>query len=608
MAETLSRRVQMLVRRIVPNTLRSQIAVVLALIALVTVFGMGAYFDHSMRQTNRAEIETRLEAEARIIGRSLAGTLNARTDTALIQEQVQAFGADTESRITIIRADGVVIADSAADPAAMDNHLDRPEIAEALASGIASAQRQSGTLDDEFLYVAVRIPDAPGYVSEVAVNMNQVNAANDDLRKRVVLVALIGALVASASGLFFARRISNSLAELEESVTLMASGEFGAEVDLPNTRELSALADAFNRMSLRLDESFAENRRARMRWASAFASLSDGLLLVNSREEVTALNPAGAKLLDADLEWAVGKSFVLVVRDHELISLLREALRRQETRRSVIEFTRGDRIIEATAGPVAGFNEAYAVVLLRDVTELRRLETVRREFVANVSHELRTPIASIKAMVETLEAGAIEDRELTFDFLNRMVAESDRLAALVDDLLDLGRLESGRVNLHLEPLDPADLLTRAAERLRPQTERARVSLSTDLAIGLPRVLADRARIEQVILNLVHNAIKFTPAGGSITVTAEPRGNELVVAVKDTGAGIAPADQNRLFERFYKVDRSRRSEGTGLGLAITKHIVQAHEGAIWVESEPGKGATFYFSLPFAASHSRNTSGD
>jgi two-component system phosphate regulon sensor histidine kinase PhoR len=597
--ESLLEHARNVVRRIVPKTLRGQIALVLALIALVTVFAMGAYFDHSMRQTNRADIETRLEAEARLIGRGLVGTLGAEPDASLVQEQVQAFGSDTDSRITIVRADGLVIADSAVDPASMNNHLDRPEIAEAFANGMSTAQRQSGTLDEEFLYVAIRIPDAPEYVSEVALSMSAIDAAHADLRQRVVLVALIAALFASASGLFLARRISKSLAELEASVTSMASEEFGAEVELPNTQELSALADAFNRMSLRLDESFAENRRARMRWASAFASLSDGLLIVNSREEVTALNPAGARLLDAELEWAVGTSFVLVVRDHELISLLREALRRQETRQSVIEFARGDRIIEATAGPVAGFNEAHAVVLLRDVTELRRLETVRREFVANVSHELRTPIASIKAMVETLEAGAIEDRELTFDFLNRMVAESDRLAALVDDLLDLGRLETGRVNLHVEPLDPADLLTRAAERLRPQTERARVSLSTNIPAGLPRVLADRARIEQVILNLVHNAIKFTPPGGDITITAEAKGDELVVAVRDTGAGIALDDQSRLFERFYKVDRSRRSEGTGLGLAITKHIVQAHDGAIWVESELGHGATFYFTLPFAA---------
>jgi two-component system phosphate regulon sensor histidine kinase PhoR len=490
----------------------------------------------------------------------------------------------------------------------MDNHLDRPEIAQAFERGKGVATRQSGTFDDEFLYVAVQIPGAPGYVSEVALSMNQINAANNALRQRVAAAAVIAALVASAAGIYFARRISNSLAELERNVALVAAGRFGAEVELPQTRELRALADSFNRMSSQLGESFAENRRASMRWASAFASLNDGLLLVNSREEVTALNPAGAALLDADLEWAVGKSFVLVVRDHELITLLREALRRQETRQSVIELTLGERTIEATAGPVAGFNEPHAIVLLRDVTELRRLETVRREFVANVSHELRTPIASIKAMVETLEAGAIEDRDLTYDFLNRMVGESDRLAALVDDLLDLGRLELGRVTLHIEPLDPADLLNRAVERLRPQTERARVSLTTAIPAGLPRVAADRARIEQVVLNLVHNAIKFTPAGGSISVTASPGDAELVVSVQDTGAGIAPEELGRLFERFYKVDRSRRSEGTGLGLAIAKHIVQAHDGSIWVESEVGKGSRFYFTLPFASARSARTASE
>jgi two-component system phosphate regulon sensor histidine kinase PhoR len=607
-AESFTDRARALFLRVVPNTLQGQIALVLAMIALVAVFGMGVFIDHSVRQANLSEIESRLEAEARLVGRGLTDALTGGASPAALQALVQEFGTDTETRITIIRSDGLVIADSAADPTTMDNHLDRPEIAQAFERGKGVATRQSGTFDDEFLYVAVQIPGAPGYVSEVALSMNQINAANNALRQRVAAAAVIAALVASAAGIYFARRISNSLAELERNVALVAAGRFGAEVELPQTRELRALADSFNRMSSQLGESFAENRRASMRWASAFASLNDGLLLVNSREEVTALNPAGAALLDADLEWAVGKSFVLVVRDHELITLLREALRRQETRQSVIELTLGERTIEATAGPVAGFNEPHAIVLLRDVTELRRLETVRREFVANVSHELRTPIASIKAMVETLEAGAIEDRDLTYDFLNRMVGESDRLAALVDDLLDLGRLELGRVTLHIEPLDPADLLNRAVERLRPQTERARVSLTTAIPAGLPRVAADRARIEQVVLNLVHNAIKFTPAGGSISVTASPGDAELVVSVQDTGAGIAPEELGRLFERFYKVDRSRRSEGTGLGLAIAKHIVQAHDGSIWVESEVGKGSRFYFTLPFASARSARTASE
>jgi two-component system phosphate regulon sensor histidine kinase PhoR len=303
---------------------------------------------------------------------------------------------------------------------------------------------------------------------------------------------------------------------------------------------------------------------------------------------------------------AVGQAFVVVTRDHELTALLRDALQRQEVRRSVIEFSRGDRTIEATARPVAGYNERFAIVTLRDVTELRRLESVRREFVANVSHELRTPLASIRAMVETLEAGAIEDDDLANEYLRRIVGEVDRLAALVDDLLDLGRLESGRVHHHMEPLDPRDLLTRAAERLRPQTERARLKMVIDVPAGLPDVLADRARIEQVMLNLVHNAIKFTPPGGSITVRAHSEADMLVTEVIDTGAGIPEEEQGRLFERFYKADKARRSEGTGLGLAIAKHIVQSHGGMIHVESVPGHGATFSFTLPLAGSVSPDSS--
>ncbi len=238
-------------------------------------------------------------------------------------------------------------------------------------------------------------------------------------------------------------------------------------------------------------------------------------------------------------------------------------------------------------------------MVIRDVTEIRRLEGIRREFVANVSHELRTPLASIKALVETLEAGAIDDPAVATDFLRRVVGEVDRLAALVDDLLDLARLETGRVTLHREPLDPADLLWRAAERLRPQIERARLRLEVPVRAELPPVYADRARIEQVLLNLIHNAIKFTPAGGTITVDAVESGPVLQVTVRDTGVGVSTEELPRVFERFYKADKARRSDGTGLGLAIAKHIVQVHGGTIWVESAPGEGASFTFTLPLAA---------
>jgi two-component system phosphate regulon sensor histidine kinase PhoR len=589
--------------RLIPWTLGGRLALTLALITAIAMLGLGIFLNISLRSIYLERLENDLESQARLIGRSIAPQLASNPTPAEIDPVIKAFGTDTEVRITIVAADGSVVGDSVGDPADMNNHLDRPEIADAFQSGVSSARRESGTFDNrEYLYVAVLIPDAPGFVSETAMPMSVVNEATAEIRSQVIAGTLIAVMVAIAAAVFIARRIGGSLTDLRDTAVRVASGDLSATVDPPGTQELGDLARAFNLMTNQLDTLVEENRRARMRWASAFASLSDGLILVDNTEHLTAMNPAGAELLDTDLEWSIGQAFAVVARDHELTALLREALQRQELRRSVIEFSRGGRTIEATARPVAGYNERYAVVTLRDVTELKRLESVRREFVANVSHELRTPLASIRAMVETLEAGAIEDQELSNQFLHRIVGEVDRLAALVDDLLDLGRLDSGRVHLHLEPLDPRDLLTRAAERLRPQTERARLDLVIDVPAGLPQVIADRPRVEQVMLNLVHNAIKFTRAGGTIAVRARRDGDQLVIEVNDTGAGIAQEELGRLFERFYKADKARRSDGTGLGLAIAKHIVQAHGGAIWVESEVGRGSTFFFTLPIASAAS------
>jgi two-component system phosphate regulon sensor histidine kinase PhoR len=237
------------------------------------------------------------------------------------------------------------------------------------------------------------------------------------------------------------------------------------------------------------------------------------------------------------------------------------------------------------------------VLVLQDVTELRRAETVRREFVANVSHELRTPVACLKALVETLEDGALEAPEAAREFLDRMQVEVDDLAQLVEELLELSRIESGRVSLDLQPVDIAPMVAAAAERLRPHAERQGLTLTLDLPTGLPTALADPERIHQVITNLVHNAVKFTPPGGRVTVTAEQRDGEVTVHVVDNGVGIPSEALPRLFERFYKVDKARAGGGTGLGLAIAKHLVQVHSGRIWAESAgEGQGARFSFALP------------
>jgi two-component system phosphate regulon sensor histidine kinase PhoR len=584
--------------RLVPLTLGGRLALTFGLITAIATIGLGIYLNYSIRAIYLDRIEQTLLSDARVVGRSLSSDLTANAGIDVIDPQVKAFSTDIEARITIVAPDGTVIGDSTADPRTMNNHGARPEIAAAEASGERVLRRQSGTVDESFLYAAVQVPGADGYIAETALPASEVDHALADIRRRIALGTIAAVILSVGAGIFVSRRLATDIGAVRDSAISVASGDLDVTIEPPVTRELGDLARAFNQMTNRVSELLNESRRARMRWASAFASIGDGMILVDDAEQVTAVNPAAAKLLGVDMERAIGQPFVVVVRDHEVTALLRESQRVQLLKRGEIDFIRRELVLEATARPVAGYGERYSIVSLRDVTELRRLETVRREFVANVSHELRTPLASIRAVVETLEAGAIDDPTVSGEFLGRIVGEVDRLAALVDDLLDLARLESGRIHLQVEPLDPRRLLSGAAERLRPQIERARLKLEIDIPAGLPPVLADRDRIEQVMLNLVHNAIKFTPPDGTITVKAERDGQMLKASIIDTGSGIPEADLARLFERFYKADKARRSDGTGLGLAITKHIVQSHGGDVTAESEPGSGSTFIFTLPIA----------
>jgi two-component system phosphate regulon sensor histidine kinase PhoR len=361
---------------------------------------------------------------------------------------------------------------------------------------------------------------------------------------------------------------------------------------------LADLADAFNLMTERVRALVLEGVAARARLETIFANLSDGVAIVDERWRVTGLNRAAASILAADERDAIGRPFASVSASADLAQLLRDAFGDGDLKMAVIEDDRPGRTIEAHAQVVSTDSGRIGIVVIRDLTELRRLELVRREFVANVSHELRTPLASIRALVETLESGAASDLELGPRFMSQAIDEVDRVTGLVDELLDLARLESGRLTLRLETIPAAPLLSGAMERLRPQTERAGLRLFAAFSEDLPDVNVDPGRIEQVMLNLIHNAIKFTPAGGVITVRAVESNAKLRIEVVDTGIGITEADVPRLFERFYKSDKARRSEGSGLGLAIAKHIILAHGGDIWAASEPGSGATFSFTLPLA----------
>jgi two-component system phosphate regulon sensor histidine kinase PhoR len=349
-------------------------------------------------------------------------------------------------------------------------------------------------------------------------------------------------------------------------------------------------------MAARLKDMVALISSERDRFSVTLSNMADGIVVVDGESRVTLVNRAAEAMFEVTEAEAAQNSFVNVVRDYELDDVLQRCLRSREQQAGMVETSRAKRSLGIVATPLK--ENPGCLLLIRDLTEFRRLESVRRDFISNISHELRTPLASLKALAETLREGALDDTSVAKDFLGKMTTEVDRLAQMVDELGELSRIESGDSPIRREFFNAAGTIEQAAARLRAQAERAGVHLDSSIPPDLPQAIGDRERVERVLINLIHNAIKFTDAGGSITVSAETEGGNLRVSVADTGIGIPADDLPRIFERFYKADKARTGSGTGLGLAIAKHIVEAHGGAIWAESTEGRGSVFSFSLPLS----------
>jgi two-component system phosphate regulon sensor histidine kinase PhoR len=425
----------------------------------------------------------------------------------------------------------------------------------------------------------------------------------------VVLAALVIAVVIKLDV-----ELMEPLERLARAARRLTAGNLDETIQVQGLPEVNDLGAALNEMAAQLREEVetltAERNQARL----VFTTMTDGMLIIDQQMRVQRANEAAGRLLHFEVERAAGQSLAAVVRDHELRQVLAMAMAAGESHTAIVRLgpppagrvgaaREEPRYVQATGIPLLGQDhaaDAAGLLMLNDVTELRRSEAIRREFVANVSHELRTPLASLKALVETLEVGALDDPPAALEFLGQMHVEVDSLAQLVQELLELSKIESGGATFRFEAAPAQGLLAVAEERLRMQAERAGVAVEVVAPADVPEVWADPARIVQVLINLLHNAVKFTPAGGEITLRASPHGDGVRFSVEDTGVGIEPEDLPRIFERFYKVDKSRASGGTGLGLAVAKHIIQAHGGRIWAASEGvGQGATFSFTLPAAS---------
>jgi two-component system phosphate regulon sensor histidine kinase PhoR len=586
--------------RLVPGSLRLRLILPFVVIVATVLLVLALFLGERARDIYVTRLESELETQARtiidVVG--LAGDDGAPVDLAGVVGRLPETG---DHRVTLIAEDGTVLADTTADDlAALENHNGREEVREARERGSGGAQRRSATTGVSYLYEAIALDDGTGRVLRVAVPLDEVDAVVDRLQRYLIITALVALALVTAIATFIGVRLVEPLEELRVLAKRVEQGDLAGQASPSAVTEIDAVGHAFNMMTHALRTSLDDLDRARTRLEAVLAGLEDGVVLTDIHGEVLRMNRAAERMLASTEARAIERPFIQVARDHELDDQLQRALRGQRAEPRVVEHGLNRRQLQVSGTTVRGKSERLGLVVLRDVTDLRRLEGVRREFVANVSHELRTPLTSIRALVETLESGAVDDPVMEREFLGRIVQEVDRLTTLVEDLMDLARLESGRGVVRLEEAGPSELLRTAGERLREQVQRAGLDLTYALPDALPEVLVERRRIEQVVINLVHNAIKFTPPGGTITITARQEGERVAVEVRDTGAGIAADEIERLFERFYKSDKARRSDGTGLGLAIAKHIVQAHRGEISVRSEPGRGAAFTFTLPVATS--------
>jgi two-component system, OmpR family, phosphate regulon sensor histidine kinase PhoR len=529
-----------------------------------------------------------------------SGSPQTPDEVAALNTWVAANGT-SGVRITIISADGKVLADSQTESVTMENHSDRPEVQEALQKGEGRSIHRSVSLGSQQMYYAVR-EDLPGnarVILRLALPMEDFRGPLWNFRRSLWIWSLLIFLAAGAVAMLMSRSFTERVERLREFSRRVAEGDFRALAPDGKGDSLEALGVSLNQTAARLDRTIRTLTEERNLSSAILGSMVEGVAVVNGAERLVFANPGFASILGLDVPPTAGSSLLEVVRQTELIEAVRRVLVGEpRVEAEIATGTLRQHFFAATVASVRAGETSGAVIVLHDITELRKLERIRRDFVANVSHEFRTPLTAIQGFAETLIGGAIDDPQNRGRFLNIILEHSRRLARLTEDLLRLSQMDAERLELEIRPLSVAQLIESCYETSQRRALEKDLSLSLNVPSQLPDVAVDARRIQEVLQNLLDNAIQYTLPGGKVVLSAELRNEEVVFTVADTGIGIPQADQPRIFERFYRVDvaRSREAGGTGLGLSIAKHLVEAHSGRIWVNSEVGSGSKFYFSVP------------
>jgi two-component system phosphate regulon sensor histidine kinase PhoR len=576
------------------HSIRWRTVISFTVLILVCIVGISSYLYFFFKDSYIDSLSSQLTQQATIISYT-SESYFADNTTAAIDAEVKSLGQRIDSRITVIGLNGTVLGDSIDDPSKMENHANRPEVAAALNGSNATIIRRSSTLGYNMLYAAVPISIGGKVVgcARTAIPLTAIDNHTKHILITIIWVSFLAVLAAFVLALQLSKLTTVPVRKLTQMARRISEGDLNQEIKTASRGEIGELATAFNLMAVKLKEMIRLIGMDRDRMSVILSQMSDGIILLDGEGKITAVNDAAKEILQITEEAAIGHIFIEAVHDYELNELVSKCIETKKECTGSVEISGTKQFLLAIATPLEG---GGCLLLLQNLTELKRLDAVKRDLSANISHELRLPIASIKALAETLAQGAVDDPSVAKEFLGQINAETDRLAQMVQELGDLSRIESGQAPLAKQKIGIGEVIKRAAERIKPQADRAGLSINIDVASDLPPVSADRDRIEQVLVNLLHNSIKFTPSGGNITISAISSGDSLQVSVADSGVGISADDLPRIFERFYKADRARSGGGTGLGLAIVKHIIEAHGGKIWAQSVEGKGATFTFTLP------------
>jgi len=581
--------------------IRWRIALPYILLILLIMILTAAYLAYNFRQQGLNQLQEKVAVDTALLAEQLA-----RYDRGfeISNDELDQFASTWAeilgARVTIIAPDGVVLGESQANRFDMDNHLNRPEVQQALTEGIGRSIRYSRTEGREFMYTAVPVyqDNMLAAVARIAITTQQVQSDTADLIQPIILITVVGLLLAIILAAVIAEYISRPVKQLTEAVRQVTVEDLNLSPIFSSQDELGQLANAFEAVVTELQNQVNSSEKEQRKLEVVLDQLNDGVIIVDSSGIIQLINPAAKKIFNIQGVDALGQSLAIVARHHDIVSLWRTTQETKPDQINSLEISTDKIAIQAFGISLSESIPGNSLMVFRDVSRIRHLETVRKDFISNISHELRTPLASLKALTETLQDGALEDKKVADHFLNRMEIEVDSISLIVQELLELSRIESGKVPLHLDSVDPCNLINSAVDRLRLQAESGRLELVITCPDTLPEILADFSRLEQVLVNLLHNAIKFTPTGGKINIDCQEKNEEILFSVADTGVGISSEDFPRIFERFYKADRSRAGGGTGLGLAISRHLVEAHQGKIWAESIEGQGSKFIFSIPKA----------